>query len=206
MNVVLSLHYLPGVDWLTIAYNSSKCLLEGHENYQKHSMRNRCLIAGPNGIQRLSIPLVKGKNQQTHIREVRIANEEPWQREHWRSIRTAYGNAPYFEHYADELVRFYEKKSTFLFDFNLDLQAWLLGKMGLKPSIELTETFATPSSTLSDLRGFLQIWDFKLFQPAPYVQVFQDRHGFLPRLSGIDLLMCCGKQSVEILEKSWPPT
>ncbi len=202
MSVLLSLHYLPGVDWLTVAHNNQNYRIEAHENYQKHSMRNRCHIAGPNGIQRLSIPLVKGKNLQTPIRDVRIANDEPWQRQHWRSIKTAYGNAPYFEHYANELERFYEKKYTFLFHFNMELLLWMMEKMGIKQTIELTDFYATPTAPLSDLRGFLFPLDATIVPAATYAQVFQDRHGFLPGLSGIDLLMCCGKQSVEILEKS----
>ncbi len=203
MSMLLSLHYLPGVDWLTLACNNPDVLLEAHENYQKGSLRNRCQIAGPNGIQRLSIPLAKGKHQQTPIRDVRIANDEPWQRLHWRSIKTAYGMAPYFEHYADELVRFYEKKAEFLFEFNLEFLVWLTGKMGIRRDFPFTTSFEPPANARLDFRGISFCTDDTLFNPAPYAQVFQERYGFLPRLSGLDLLMCRGKQSVEILEKSW---
>lgn len=203
MNMLLSLHYLPGVDWLTVFHNNPDCLIEAHEHYQKGGMRNRCLIAGPNGIQRLSIPLLKGKNQQLSIREVRIINDEPWQRQHWRSIRTAYGNAPYFEHYAGDLERLFGKKTTFLFDYNLEWLVWLTEKMGIKSLVEHTGHFVPPMATPPDFRGFSQLTDDGIFRPAPYAQVFQERHGFLPGLSGLDLLLCCGKHSVEILEKSW---
>ena len=118
--------YLPPVSWCSAFWNASQVVIEACEHYQKGSLRNRAYLAGPNGIQRLSIPLLKGKHQQTPIREVRISYHEQWQRQHWRTISTAYGNAPYFEHYAGELHRFYEKEYEFLFDYNLELLKFVL--------------------------------------------------------------------------------
>lgn len=189
--LLLSLCYLPPVSWCTAAWNSEVLVIEACEHYQKGTWRNRCLIAGPNGIQRLSIPLEKGKNQQMPIREVRIAYSEPWQRQHWRSIRTAYGNAPFFEHYAGEFAPFYEKRYTFLFDYNLDLLILILQKkLGWPGEIRLSTQYQTPDED-SVSGGFLA---------KPYPQVFEDRHGFLPDLSVLDLLFCCGKEAVAVLK------
>lgn len=182
----LPLYYLPPVSWCAAAWNNEVVVLEAQEHYQKGSLRNRCYIAGPNGIQRLSIPLEKGKNQQMPIREVRIAYNEPWQRQHWRSIRTAYGNAPFFEHYAGDLAPFYEKRYTFLFDYNLELLKLIFQKkLGWPGKIRLSEQYRPPA-TLSP---------YPVFQAKPYPQVFEDRHGFLPDLSVLDLLFCCGKEA-----------
>lgn len=203
---LLPLCYLPPISWCVAAWNSDGILLEACENYQKGSLRNRCYIAGPNGIQRLSIPLAKGKHQQTPIREVRIANDQPWQRLHWRSIRTAYGNAPFFEHYAGELARFYERRYEFLFDYNLDvLNFVLINKLQWQGRIELTAVWlpasAYPSATdfreaFSGDPGNVPQW----FVPVRYPQVFTDRYGFLPNLSVLDVLFCCGKRGGAIFE------
>lgn len=205
---LFALPYLPPVSWCAAVWNREKIDLEACEHYQKGSLRNRCHIAGPNGIQRLSIPLAKGKHQQTPIREVRIASDEAWQRQHWRSIRTAYGNAPFFEHYADELVVFYERPYAFLFDFNLELLHWaLVKKSGWKGDIALTDAWHSPGAIPLDedfreaFPGSHDAWP-GFFQPAHYPQVFEDRFGFLPNLSVLDLLFCCGKQGTEVLERS----
>jgi hypothetical protein len=195
---------------MCLLWNTPQLKIEACEHFQKGSYRNRCHIAGPNGVQRLSIPLFKGKHQQTAIREVRIAYDTPWQRLHWRSILAAYGNAPYFEHYADGLAPFYQKNHTFLFDFNLLLLEYVLQKINFQGSLQFTETFEVPSSAVSDdYRNQLspkQPTTAAWFQPAPYAQVFMERSGFLPDLSVLDLLFCYGKQSGKILESSFLTT
>jgi hypothetical protein len=205
---------------MAYAWRTDVLWLEACENYQKGSYRNRCHIAGSNGVQRLSIPLQKGKHQQTPIREVRLAYDEPWQRTHWRSIRTAYGNAPFFEHYADEVAPFFEKKYTFLFDLNLDVLHFLMKKMAWPGEIRLSETYRMPGmeDTVTDARNSIVVAGFNPppigsvvpgfnpppigsvvpgFNPPPksYPQLFMERHGFLPDLSALDLLFCCGKQA-----------
>ncbi|NJK84178.1 MAG: WbqC family protein [Saprospiraceae bacterium] len=107
--ILLELHYLPCVHYFTKICQYPKVCLEQHENYLKRSYRNRCHLAAANGILRLSIPLEKGKNQQMPIRSVKIAYDEPWQKQHLKSIHTAYGNAPFFNDYMDELAYFYHQ-------------------------------------------------------------------------------------------------
>ena len=205
MRPLLPIAYLPPVSWCTVAWKSEQVAVEAAEHYQKGSFRNRCYIAGPNGIQRLSIPLVKGKNRQTPIRDVRISYDEPWQRQHWRSIRTAYGNAPFFEHYSDKLIRFYEQPYPFLYDYNQELLHFIFEKCwGWKGSFTTTAQYHPagqwPNGTdfRSDFSADEQhapIW----FEPRPYAQVFMEKSGFIPNLSMLDLLFCCGKQASDLL-------
>lgn len=202
---VIELAYLPPVSWMSLWWNLPDLEIEACEHFQKGSYRNRCHIAGPNGVQRLSIPLYKGKHQQTPIREVRISYEIAWQRQHWRSIEAAYGNAPYFLHYADGLRPFYEKKQVYLFDFNLELLEWVLKKWGNTRVLRLTESYLPAGMLREDFRGRVDPQtpgSAPWFAPQPYSQVFQERFGFLPDLSALDLLFCCGKQGSSVLERS----
>ena len=179
--------------------------MDAAEHYQKGSLRNRCHIAGPNGPQRLSIPLLKGKHQQTPIQAVRISYEEPWQRQHWRSIQAAYGNAPFFEHYADAVQAFYTREWPFLFEYNLEWMNFILKqKLGWTGEFILQQDFVPKGSWEDglDLRGdsdgaLLAYPNW--FIPQRYPQVFEARNGFLPNLSILDLLFCCGKNGREVL-------
>ncbi len=206
MNSLLELNYWPPVSWLSLAGHSAVLQLEACENYQKGSYRNRCHLAGPNGLQRLSIPLLKGKHQQTPIRDVRIATGEAWQQVHWRSIATAYGNAPYFEHYEADIQAFYQKSYTFLFDLNLDILHFCLKQIGWEGEIRFTTSYVPAGQigntdfrdAVSPKATTLPYW----FHPEPYPQVFMERHGFLPDLAALDLLFCCGRQASEIIQKS----
>lgn len=211
--MLLPTAYLPSISWCAAFWNARQVWIDTGENYQKGSLRNRAYIAGPNGVQRLSIPLLKGKHQQLPIREVRIANHEPWQRQHWRTICTAYGNAPYFEHYAGALEHFYAREYEFLFDLNEALMRFvLLEKMGWKGSILADE--AEPLPRWLDKAGDAfdrapqALNNLPLLQSAAftfYPQVFQEKHGFIPDLSVLDLLFCCGKRGGEILGKGVNP-
>lgn len=202
--VLLELPYLPPVSWCALLWQAEAVTLEACENFQKGSYRNRCHIIGPNGLQRLTVPLAKGKHQQTPIREVRISHDENWPLVHWRSIEAAYGRSPFFEHYGPELRLFYEKKWDLLFDFNLALLRFLLKKMGWPGQITLSETYLKRSQppapgdfrdAVSPKNEAAPAW----FRPVRYPQVFAERHGFVPDLSVLDLLFCCGKQSGEWL-------
>src|SRR5699024_12231963 len=41
-----------------------------------------------------------------------------WQKNHWKSLESAYRASPYFEFFEDELHFLYEKRFRFLMDFN----------------------------------------------------------------------------------------
>jgi hypothetical protein len=203
LEILTSISYLPPISWCTLVFNAEKVTLEACEHYQKGTYRNRCHIVGPNGMQKLSIPLLQGKHQQTPIREVKVAYSEPWQKIHWRSICAAYGRSPYFEHYAPFLMPFYQKKYEFLFDFNFELLQLITTKIAFQGIFEFSETWEEkPVLNTIDCRNAIEFDASKQgnwFNPKYYSQVFEEKHGFIADLSILDLLFCCGKLSKEKL-------
>jgi hypothetical protein len=202
--LLTDLQYLPSLAfWQTLSRYDTVCL-EQCENYVKGSPRNRCAIASSNGLLRLSVPLQQGKNQQQGIREVRIANETAWQRQHWRSLTSAYGSAPFWAHYEAHFQPFYTKKYDFLWDFNHDLFLLTLKLLKLKPEIIYTETYQKTTENeinkdiYDDIRSNKKNQNGILLEkpllatPKPYPQVFSTKYGFLPDLSIIDGLFCAG--------------
>jgi hypothetical protein len=200
---LLELHYLPSVAFFTALSNHREVWIEQCENYQKSSYRNRCHIAGANGLLRLSIPLKKGKNEQQSIKEVEIAYEEPWQHQHWSSISSAYGNAPYFEYYAPELAPFFTEPVPCLFEFSNSLLDKLIQLLQLDVHIHYTREYQrAPVAAAKDYRNLIHPRKSTPFNLTPYPQVFTEKHGFLPNLSILDLLFCTGPQASLLLESN----
>lgn len=178
--------YFPPAHWFIGARDAGAWYVERHENYQKGGRRNRCLIAGPNGIQTLTVPLEKGKHQRKPIREVGISYYTDWWREHEQSIRTAYGRSPFYEFYAEELFEVPRAKPATLWELNQGLTNTILRLLQWPVAPEPTKDFVRSGNIQftrpADLPAALQ----------PYPQVFTDRHGYLAGLSILDALFCLG--------------
>lgn len=184
--------------------------IEKHENYQKRSFRNAYNIINPNGIIPLSVPLQKGKHQGQKITDVLISYGEDWQKQHMESIRSAYGKAPYFDHYWLEIEELFQQKFSYLFELNLAALKLCFRLMQIKPLINFTKIYAKPKSSLApdrleDFRGTLISKKYHYIDNYafnPYSQLFEDRHGFIPNLSILDLLFCAGPECSIVLKNT----
>lgn len=204
-SILLELHYLGSLPYYSKLLLHPQVWIEQQEHYRKGSFRNRCYIATANGVLPLSIPLLKGKHQQAPVKEVAIDNNSNWQQQHWRSIKTAYGNSPFFEYYAEELLQLYQQPYHSLFDFCWAAQVLVLELLTLAPTISLTSSYErTTTEEVIDFRHQLLPKNYNTYQdphyfPIPYPQVFEDRQGFVPNLSILDLLFCTGPEAPSFL-------
>jgi len=203
---LIEVQYFPPIQFFSKCLLHPSIVLEQHENYRKGTYRNRTLIAGANGRLRLTVPLVKGKNQRQNIKAVQISYAEAWQHQHWVAIRSAYGNAPYFDYYSDDLAPFFKQRYEFLFQFNTAILEQLLKILQIPVPIQFSQAFQPKTDDdLIDLRNSIHP---KKSLPDPnykeiaYPQVFQEKLGFLSNLSILDLLFCQGPETILILEKS----
>ncbi len=195
-NPILSTAYLPPVEWLALLAGG-EARIERLEHYQKQSYRNRACVMTGNGVQLLSVPVLHSATKMP-VSEVRIEYKTPWQRNHWRTLVSAYGNSPYFLFYRDALQPFYEEKTEFLFDFNLRLVQTLLKLMGIRKTLALTDSFeplqdGDARTTIRPGAIAMEEYPFKIEET--YSQVFDDRFGFVPNLSAVDLLFNMGPDS-----------
>jgi hypothetical protein len=170
--------------------HSERITIEAFETYKKQTCRNHCDIYGPNGKQRLSIPVIKVNGNHTLTKDVRISYTQAWQKVHWRSIETAYNNSPFFLFYRDHLEPFFFKKFDFLLDFNTKLLEVLFNIFRIEKQIDLTDHYEKPP-----------VIPFNLIFPS-YIQVFSEKSGFQPNLSAIDLLFNLGPEAGEYLQGS----
>jgi hypothetical protein len=203
---LLSTAYLPPVQYIS-KLTRSDVIIEKHENFQKQSYRNRCYIYGANGIQCLVIPVKKLHGTKTPITSVEIDNTSPWQKIHLKSIQSAYQTSPFYEYYADDFNALYDEMPERLFDLNFRLLQYILNQIGINPNIRFTDTFEKIPPDLADFRQSIQPKPRlnkpdENFVPVPYQQVFQERYGFLPNLSIIDLLFNEGPNALQIIQLS----
>ncbi len=198
--ILSELQYFPPVIFFSTLYKESYVYLDVYEIYRKMSFRNRCLIAGAEGIISLSIPLQDGRNQQLPIKEVLISKTENWQARHWKSIQSAYNRSPFFEFYEPELAELFKKPVTHLADWNLDCLRWVKKKLEWPVEIRLSEA-AIPHrpAGINDLRHGLLPKNYYQGNSIKYRQVFEERTGFFPNLSVLDLLFNTGRQAADLL-------
>lgn len=192
--------YLPPVDYFSeIVQNKDQLFIENAENFEKQSYRNRASIHSPNGKLDLIVPVIKGSKNHTIVKDVRISYDFKWQRLHLLSLQTSYRSSAYFEFYEDDLTPFYEKKWEFLFDYNQELLNLMLRFLKIKTEYNYTNNFEKDAFGNADFRNSIHPKRAVSQNIKTYFQVFEDRNGFLPNLSIVDLLFNQGPQSIKYL-------
>lgn len=188
--------YNPPVSYFWHAARAESLLVERHENYIKQSYRNRCHVLTAQGVQPLSVPVIRGNSKdKTLITDIEIDYFQKWHNVHWRTIQAAYGRAPYFEFYSDYLKEVYERRPKYLFQLNMDLLRLYLKLLKLNKPLHFTEEYqALQSENVLDLRnGIHPKIHPDILHVKPYTQVFGKQ--FAPELSIIDLLFTQGPAS-----------
>lgn len=137
--------------------------------------------------------------------EVRIDHSQKWLDNHWRTIQSAYGKAPFFEYYAQDLHDILFKNHKYLFDLDLHLLSLCLKWLKWKKSIKQNKIYEKdPVSTVNDLRNVINAKNSTesmfSFKGIEYRQVFG--HTFVADLSIIDLVFCTGPDAGEWIRKA----
>ena len=219
MKAILATTYFGPVQWYQKLNRFGSVLIEQHEHFLKQTYRNRCIIATTQGVQALTVPVEappqpspKGREfceglslSKTEIKDVRISNHGKWRSEHWNALQSAYGESPFYEYYEDDIRPFFEDRWEYLFDFNMAITEKMCELLDIHPHITLTESY---QNSLPEGEGRGGASDFRTiihpkhpqpdpdFNPKPYYQVYQERFGFQPNLSVLDLLFNMGNEAV----------
>lgn len=151
------------------------------------------------GKQTLTVPISK-KYPHTPLKDVRISYQENWPQVHWRTIKTAYSSAPFFEFYAFAIEPVLLKKHTFLIDLNTKIFELINEMVGLNTKVSLSKKYPEKTEVERDYRHY---WHSTKDQPLipAYPQVFDEKHSFLHNLSILDLLFNKGPEAPVYLEQ-----
>ena len=185
----------------------NEIIWEVADNYQKQTYRNRCYICTDQGKHILSIPIkhVGGDQGRQKYKDVKLENDNQWQRQHWRTLQTAYRTSPFFEYYEDEIAPLFENEYESLLDFNLKTIEVVCDCLQIEMPTERTQNFQVhlPMNIL-DARFLVRCKNEQEFEQEEYVQVFGDRHGFIKNTSVLDLLFNEGTNALSYLKSINP--
>ena len=191
--------YIPNIATLAILAQQDNVIIQTGAQYQKQTFRNRTIIAGANGVLNLSIPIEHGSKDKKMIdKEVKIAYDENWQQNHWKSFVSAYNSSPFFEFYLDDFKSIFFKKHEKLVDYNMSLLTLILEWL----EIETRITIRSKQDAYNQFSNALVSSKAKLPLNFPkYTQVFESKLGFNPNLNALDLLSNLGPESSVYLRK-----
>jgi hypothetical protein len=199
MFLLTEIQYNPSITYFQHLVQSNGIIIEQNEHYIKQSYRNRCRILTAHGPKDLAIPVIKG-NRKTKITDLEIDYSQNWVNVHWRSIRSAYGSAPFFTYYSDYLQQIYEQKMPLLFGLNLTLLRFYLKCLNIKKPVTFTEAYIPAySGEVADYRNKIHPkLNTANLERIPYNQVFGKQ--FVPDMSIIDVLFSQGPETLNYLQ------
>jgi len=201
MKLLLHPGYLPNIANFAALVQHDVCW-EVKDNYQKQTYRNRCYICKDQGLHRMNIPIkhIGGKRDKQKYADIAIDNGYPWQRQHWRTLQTAYRTSPFFEFYEDEIVPLYERKFHFLMDFNLSAIETICDCIQIDMPQKKSEIYQPKITDRVDGRHLIDSKAILPLEFPEYIQVFNDRNPFIPNLSIVDLLFNEGTNTLPYLK------
>ena len=199
MALFVPTYFSPVNQYISIA-NSNSITFEVEENYQKQSYRNRCYIFGANGKQLLNIPIshTNKTSWKLKMKDVLIENSN-WQRQHYKSLTTAYNHSPFFEFYKDDIQFIFTKKYKYLLDINIDSFQFINDALDLSKKYSISKIYN--ENPINDFRYLAAVKNKDQIKYIPYIQMFDGENGFLKNLSILDLLFMEGPNSINYLTK-----
>ncbi len=201
---LIDCHYLPSVAFFTAIAPHEMVVLESHENFIKQTYRNRTVVLSSQKRATLTVPLI-GANKKICTKNIKIDNSQLWSKRHWRTIKTCYGKAPYFEFFAEEFHPIIEKHHSFLWDLNLAFLTKCLNIIRLNTVLTESDSFEKyVDENVIDYRSLINPKKpellSKVYKPMSYYQNFGNT--FEANLSVVDLIMNEGPNSLHIIRKS----
>jgi hypothetical protein len=201
-SAVFALPYFGSIHFYREVVKHNTICIEKHENFQKQTYRNRQYIYGANGKLMLNLPVKHSKSStRKKYKACMLDNSFKWQELHFKSLETAYRTSPYFEFYEDDLLPLYQNKYHYVFDFNLECFRTALDLIGLDFDINFTNEYEEEiTDNKKDCRHLINAKEEVDIKFDSYHQVFENKHGFIPNLSILDLIFNLGPESINYLK------
>lgn len=193
--------YFGSIGYFKALAQYSHVIIEAKEHFPKQTYRNRCDVIGANGPLSISIPVIRNNGSKTATDQILVSNNENWRARHWRTIRSAYQSAPYFDYYGMEVEELVFQDVSSLLDLNLSITRRITDWLDLDVQLTASKEF-TPEQENDPRRHLVSKKELQDHTKAPYIQVFPSDNGFYDRLSILDAIMCEGPLARNLLINS----
>ena len=196
----IELQYFPCINAIVDIVDCQSVLFNNEQPFKRSSFRNRMLLPGGNGLVSLSIPLVGGRSVKRPYSIVEIDYSSTWQRDHFRTLETIYGNSPFYFQYRDSLKEIFDKKPQYLVDWNLICLNWIVKKLKFNLNLIQHVNQLTDNLEARERIDFYLPSNHDKSEKGPFIkypQLFEDRIGFRPNVSIVDLLFNLGPDALK---------
>lgn len=198
--MTLTLHPSYFMDVVTLAhvYHSRVVIIDVNDSFVKQTYRNRCVIAAANGELTLHIPIIhQGSKSSVAYSTIAIDDSQSWASNHLKSIGSAYRSSPYFEYYEQDLRDLFSNIPSDLASWNIKTMKWLCNLLYIAPEWKMAPEYT------HDAIGTYLITAKKNYKESlpQYMQVFQEKHGFMEHLSALDILFNLGPSARDYLKQ-----
>lgn len=201
MTPIFPTAYFGSIAYYKSLFSFPSIKIEGNENFVKQSLRNRCDIQSSNGVQQLSVPVMKINGSKTKTKDIMLSYDTDWQKNHWKSIQSAYSSSPYFEHYEDEVKNLIFNTESTLLKFNKTIHETISNWLGIETAINFTDEFDMELSKEMNFRNkFDKNSSIDLSEFKHYTQVFENEIGFIPNLSILDAIFALGPMARKLID------
>jgi hypothetical protein len=153
-------------------------------------------IAGPNGKQTLSVPVDRSIKS---ILTIPISYQEDWVSKHLKSIETAYANSPFFEVLFPDVEELLKKEYSSLWSLNLATIHLFFHWLELSTQLPFTSSYETVPY-VNDARSLHPKEKLDIETPT-YLQVFEQKNGFMSNLSALDVFFNLGRSSWDYFQE-----
>src|SRR5262249_52999712 len=210
--------FLPWLGYLDKIDQADLFIALDSVQFKKNEWQNRNRIRTADGCQWITVPVLHRVGQL--VKDVRINQAVTGRNQHLRAIEVHYARAPFRDRYLPALRSLYEGVREGLRVLDMAVVRWLLGAFGITTPVRCAsewEVREEPTDRLIDLcravgasgyfsgPGGEQYLDstrfessglkleIQQFQHPMYQQVYEP---FLPAMSAIDMLFCCGPDAL----------
>jgi hypothetical protein len=219
-------NYAPWCGYFTkLLFSDVFILLDDTQLPLGRSYVSRVRVRGPAGPQWLSIPVERHHGQR--ICDVRIASDQAtWPRKHLATLASGYARAPFRDEILALLAPLYAAPGDRLADWNTRLLLTMLGYLGIERRLVRASELGVPGSGDERLVSLVRAvggdaylsgpggqnyqdpqrfaaanvkLEVRAYEPVPYPQ---GDGPFLPGLSVLDALFCCGRAARDLFRYS----
>jgi hypothetical protein len=219
--------YLPWLGYFDRIYRSDLHVVLDHVQIDRNSktkFANRNKIRTATGWVWLTVPLVtSGKSAQLGITQLEISPDARWEKKHLETIRHSYAKAPYFPEHRAFLQELYQETWTHLAPLLRRSTDYLVRAFGMSTPVVYSSSLRTGGAKDELILNICRDVGATCYLSGPFGRDYlsqdefgrvgielrfhdyvhpvypQIQGGFEPYMSGLDLLLNCGAESLSVL-------